>query len=154
MKLPVQGRELLLSTGRTDYGLQASVQRTGVRNAFYVNTAAVYYAGATQPAAQDAQVIPTLIVGYEFKWTERTNLNMQVYVSTSVYDEDQTDLDELTANQVRVQPRSASSLDNWLLSLAFTENVQNINNTPGRRRLGGPCLHPAPPAGSLGQRGA
>ena len=106
------------------------MQRTGVRNAFYVNTAAVYYAGATQPAEQDSQVIPTLIVGYEFKWTERTNLNIQAYVSTSVYDEDQTDLEELTATKYEYSIGLRHRIDNWLLSLAFTENLQNINNTP------------------------
>ena len=60
VKIPWQGKELLLSTGRTDYGLQAALQRIGVRHAFYVNTAAVYYDGASQPAAQDSQVIPTI----------------------------------------------------------------------------------------------
>ena len=33
VKVPLQGEELLLSTGRTDYGLQAAVQRTGARHA-------------------------------------------------------------------------------------------------------------------------
>lgn len=130
VKIPVQGEQLLLSTGRTDYGLQASVQRTGVRNAFYVNTAAVYYAGARQPAQQDSQVIPTLIVGYEFKWTERTNLNIQVYASPSVYNDHQTDLEELTATKYEYSLGLRHRFDNWLVTGAFTENVQNINNTP------------------------
>ena len=130
MKIPVQGRELLLSTGRTDYGVQARCSATGVRNAFYVNTAAVYYAGASQPAFQESQVIPTLIVGYEFKWTERTNLNLQVYASPSVYDDETTDLDELTATKYEYSLGLRHRFDNWLVTAAFTENVQNINNTP------------------------
>jgi len=50
VKIPVDGRRLLLSTGRTDYGVQASLQRPSNHHAFYADLAAVYYAGATQPA--------------------------------------------------------------------------------------------------------
>lgn len=129
-KIPVQGEKLLLSTGRTDFGLQAALQRAGVRHAFYLNAAAVYYDGARQPAAQDSQVIPTLIVGYEFKWTERTNLNVQGYLSRSVYSHEQTDLDELTGSKYEYSLGLRHRIDNWLLSFAFTENLQNVNNTP------------------------
>ena len=130
MKVPSQGEELLLSTGRTDYGLQAAVQRAGTRHAFYLNTAAVYYAGARQPARQEAQLIPTLVVGYEFKWTGKTNLNAQAYVSRSVYSHEMTDLDELTATKYECSLGLRHRIENWLLTLALTENVQNVNNTP------------------------
>ena len=63
VKVPVAGQPRLLSTGRTDYGVQASLQRRGDRHALYANLAAVYYAGALQPAPQEAQIIPTLILG-------------------------------------------------------------------------------------------
>ena len=95
-KIPVAGQRLLLSTGRADYGVQASLQRRGRNHAFYVDLAAVYYAGSSAPAPQDSQVIPTLVVGYEYKLTANTNVNLQAYVSESVYSSDQTDLDELT----------------------------------------------------------
>src|SRR6185503_6952506 len=96
VKIPVGGKRLLLSTGRTDYGMQASFQRFGNHHAIYVDVAAVYYAGADDPAPQDAQVVPTLVLGYEYKLTARTNLNLQAYVSPSVYGGETTDLDELT----------------------------------------------------------
>jgi hypothetical protein len=130
VKLPLQGKRLLLSTGRTDYGIQAALQRVGIRHAFYVNTAAVYYAGVTEPAAQDAQVIPTLIVGYEFKWTARTNLNIQAYASRSVYSSRQTNLDELLGTKYQYSIGLRHRRENWLISLGLNENVQNINNTP------------------------
>lgn len=129
-KLPWQGREILLSTGRADYGLQAALQRTGIRHGVYFNGAAVYYAGASMPAMNDSQVIPTLIAGYEFKWTERTNLNFQVYASKSVYSDETTDLDELTATKYQYSLGVRHRRDNWLLTFAFMENVQNVNNTP------------------------
>jgi Protein of unknown function (DUF3187) len=130
VKIPWQGSEVLLSTGRVDYGLQAALQHTGIRHGFYVDTAAVYYAGASMPAMNDSQVIPTLIVGYEFKWTQRTNLNFQVYASKSVYSDETTDLEELTATKYEYSLGVRHRLDNWLLTLALTENVQNVNNTP------------------------
>ena len=77
VKIPVAGKRLLLSTGRTDYGVQASLQHARNRHAFYVDAAAVYYAGATEPAPQDSQIVPTLVVGYEYQLTARTNLNLQ-----------------------------------------------------------------------------
>jgi hypothetical protein len=54
VKVPVGGRRLLLSTGRTDYGIQASLQRFGNHHALYLDAAAVYYAGARDPAPQDS----------------------------------------------------------------------------------------------------
>jgi Protein of unknown function (DUF3187) len=130
VKVPVDGKRLLLSTGRTDYGIQASLQRPSNHHAIYVDVAAVYYAGASQPAPQDSQIIPTLVVGYEYKLTPRTNLNLQAYVSTSVYGSDQTDLDELTGMKYQYSIGVRHRWDNMIFTFGFTENVQNINNTP------------------------
>jgi hypothetical protein len=129
-KIPVDGERLLLSTGKTDFGVQASLQHPGTRHAFYVDLAAVYYAGANQPAPQDSQVIPTLVLGYEYKLTARTNLNLQAYVSTSPYSSDQTDLDELTGTKYQYTLGIRHRYDSMIFTFGFTENIQNINNTP------------------------
>ena len=130
VKIPVQGRKLLLSTGRTDYGVQASLQRHWNRHAFYADAAAVYYAGASQPAPQDSQVIPTVILGYEYKLTARTNLNAQVYISKSVYSHRQTDLEDLLGEKYQYSLGLRHRRGSWLFTGGITENVQNINNTP------------------------
>ena len=129
-KIPVTGRRLLLSTGRTDYGVQVSLQRPGNHHALYVDLAAIYYAGASQPAPQDSQIIPTLVLGYEYQLTARTNLNLQSYVSTSVYSHDQTNLDELTGTKYQYSIGLRHRWDNVIFTFGFTENVQNVNNTP------------------------
>jgi hypothetical protein len=129
-KIPVAGRRLLLSTGRADYGVQASLQRPGNKHAFYVDLAAVYYAGSSAPAPQDSQVIPTLVLGYEYKLTANTNVNLQAYVSESVYSDDQTDLDELTGMKYQYSLGIRHRRDNLIFTFGFTENVQNVNNTP------------------------
>jgi hypothetical protein len=130
VKITVAGRRLLLSTGNADYGLQASLQRLGVRHAFYLDAAAVYYDGSEEGAQHDAQVIPTIVFGYEFNFTPTTNLNLQGYISQSVYTRDQTDLDELLGVKYQYSLGFRHRMSNWLLSFGVTENLQNVNNTP------------------------
>lgn len=130
VKVPVGGRRLLLSTGRTDYGIQASLQRFGNHHALYLAAAAVYYAGASEPAPQDSQIIPTLVFGYERKLTDNTNLNLQGYISKSVYSHDQTDLEELLGEKYQLTLGIRHRMERFLISFGVTENLQNVNNTP------------------------
>jgi hypothetical protein len=130
VKLPVGGRRLLLSTGRTDYGLQASLQRFGHHHALYLDVAAVYYAGAIDPAPQEAQVIPTLVFGYERQLTNNTNINLQGYISTSVYSHEETDLEELLGEKFQLSLGIRHRMERFVLSFGVTENLQNVNNTP------------------------
>jgi hypothetical protein len=130
VKLPVGGERLLLSTGRTDVGLQLSLRHHGERQAWYVNAAAVHYAGTREPAPHESQVIPTLILGYERPLTARTNFNLQAYVSRSVFTERQTDLEELRGTKYQVSAGVRHRVRDMLLTFAVTENLQNINNTP------------------------
>ncbi|MFC4314158.1 DUF3187 family protein [Steroidobacter flavus] len=130
VKVPVDGTRQMLSTGHYDYGLQASLQRHGDRHAVYVDVAAVYYGGTDFPARQDAQVIPTLIVGYEYRLTPTTNINLQAYASTSADSKRLTDLDELTGNKYQYSLGIRHRRGRALLTFGVTENVQNLNNTP------------------------
>lgn len=130
IKVPVAGRRELLSTGRTDYGMQVSLQHRGQRQAFYVDAAAVYYDGASQVSPTGSQVIPTLIVGYERMLTPRTNVNLQGYISQSVYSRHETDLDELLGDKYQLSLGVRHRHNNVLLTFGITENLQNINNTP------------------------
>lgn len=130
VKVPVAGRRELLSTGRTDYGVQVSLQRKGQHHAFYVDAAAVYYDGASQVSPTGAQVIPTVIVGYERMLTASTNVNIQGYLSQSVYSHDETDLDELLGPKFQYSIGVRHRMSNFLVTFGITENLQNINNTP------------------------
>jgi hypothetical protein len=130
VKVPLQGRRELISSGRADYGLQASLQWFGNRNAFYCSTSAVYFTGASAPVRQDSQIIPTLILGYEYKLTPRTNVNLQAYASKSVYSHTTTDLEELTATKYQYSVGLRHRIRNVLITVAMNENLQNVNNTP------------------------
>lgn len=129
-KVPVAGRRSLLSTGHVDVGVQATLQRYWRRQAVYANLSGVYYAGNGGFIPSDAQVIPTLVLGYEHKLTARTNAILQGYVSPSVYSRKDTDLDELTAIKYQLSVGVHHRRGAHLFTFAATENMQNINNTP------------------------
>ncbi len=130
VKVPVGGERTLLSTGKTDFGVQASLQRFWERNALYLNVAGVYYAGAEYPVQQGSRVVPTLVFGWEYAFTRHTHFNLQGYISRSVYTHEQTDLDELTGEKYQYTAGVRHRWNQFLFSFGITENVQNINNTP------------------------
>jgi len=130
IKVAVAGERALLSTGRSDYGLQAAVQWRGGRQAFYANASAVYYSGGEFLVEHETQIVPTFIVGYEYALTPNTNLNIQGYASTSVYSHRDTDLEELLGNKYQLTAGFRHRRNNMVISFGITENVQNINNTP------------------------
>jgi hypothetical protein len=130
IKVAVAGERTLLSTGRSDFGLQAAAQWHGARQAFYANASAVYYSGGEFLVEHETQIVPTFIVGYEYALTPNTNLNIQGYASTSVYSHRDTDLDELLGNKYQLTAGFRHRRDDVVVSFGLTENVQNINNTP------------------------
>ncbi len=129
-KVPLDGARPLLSTGRTDVGLQVSARHLGDRNALHVDFSAVHYAGEEQPSPHESQVIPTLVVGWERQFTARTNVNLQAYASKSVYTRAQTDLAELLEDKYQLSLGFRHRFDDTIVSFAVTENLQNLNNTP------------------------
>lgn len=130
VKIPLAGQRDFLSTGRLDAGVQASAQRRGYRNAFYVDVATVWYGGGQSPSPQDKQVVPTLVVGYERRLTAHTNVNLQAYVSPSMYRSWETELPELRSTKYQMTLGMRHRVDNHVWTLGITENLQNINNTP------------------------
>jgi hypothetical protein len=129
-KVAVDGDRFLLSTGKSDYGLQITVQRrfgaTG-RHAVYLSGSGVYYAGSAL-ANDGSDIIPTLIAGYSFGLTPSTSLILQTYVSRSVVQG--STIDELTDDKYQYSLGLQTRTANFLFSAAFTENVANVQNTP------------------------
>ena len=130
-KIAVDGERFLLSTGKNDFGVQATMQRqlgaTG-RHAVYLSGSAVYYAGGPEAAGNDSQVIPTLIAGYSFGMTPRTSVILQGYASRSVVQH--STLSELTDNKYLLSLGLQSRSRDFLWSFAVTENISNYENTP------------------------
>ena len=132
VKIPVAGDRVLLSTGKTDYGTQVSLQKFHDNHAWYLSASAVYYTGSdTPPVAQESQIIPTVVFGYEYKLTADTNVNLQGYISQSVYSHKETDLDELLGEKYQASIGVRHRFNKqFLFTFGITENLQNVNNTP------------------------
>jgi Protein of unknown function (DUF3187) len=130
-KIAVDGERFLLSTGENDYGVQATLQRrigaTG-RHAVYLSGSAVYYAGGPEIPGDEEQWLPTFIAGYSFGLTQRTSAILQAYASRSVI-QDST-VEELTDDKYQLSIGLQSRRENFLWSLALTENISNFDNTP------------------------
>jgi hypothetical protein len=130
-KFAIEGERFLLSTGKHDYGLQATLQRrlgeTG-RHSIYLAGSAVYYVGGPEVPADDTQIIPTLIMGYSFGVTPQTSVILQAYASRSVVQN--TDIEELTEEKYQLSVGLQSRRRNVLWSFAVTENISNFGNTP------------------------
>lgn len=129
-KVPVRGKKDLLSTGRSDYGVQVTLQKFADHHAWYAAGSAVYYAGSPNFAPNDSRIIPTVVVGYERQLTANTHAILQGYISPSVYSHRDTDLDELLATKYQASLGVYHRIGAGLISFAVTENLQNLNNTP------------------------
>jgi hypothetical protein len=130
VKVPLSNRSAALSTGRADVGAQVSVQRFSGKHALYVNVAAVYYAGMDNFVSEPSRVLPTLVVGYERRLTPRTNAILQGYVSRSIYGRQQTELEELRGTKTQLSAGVHHRRAAHLFTVALTENIGYINNTP------------------------
>jgi hypothetical protein len=129
IKIPV-GSDSLLSSKRVDVGSQITAQVFRARHAFYANAAIVYYGGSPAPLRDPAMWVPTGILGYEYRWLEKTNLIAQAYASRSVFTSGTTDLKELTATKYQASFGLRQRMARGYWSMALTENVRNFNNTP------------------------
>jgi hypothetical protein len=129
-KVAFRGQKDFLSTGKSDFGVQATLQRFGEHHAWYVSGSAVYFDGRSSLTPTDPRIVPTLVVGWERKLSADTHLVLQGYVSPSVYTRDDTDLDELLDMKYQLSIGLYRRFGRGVLSFAFTENLQNFNNTP------------------------
>jgi hypothetical protein len=130
VKLPLGGTREWLSTGRTDYGVQASLLRRGSRHAFFSSLALVDYAGSDEELHPGAEIVPTLVFGLDSHLTGRTHSIVQFYASPSIFGDDETGLDELNSDKFLVSLGLRHHRGPHLVSFAVTENLANFNNTP------------------------
>jgi hypothetical protein len=129
-KVAWRGEKEFLSTGDSDYGVQATLQRFGDNHAWYVSASAVYYDGRSSLTPTDPQVVPTVVLGYERPLGDKTHLVLQAYVSDSIYSKEDTQLSELLDTKMQLSLGFYRRIGRGVLSFAFTENLQNFNNTP------------------------
>ena len=130
VKAALRGQRHFLSTGRTDYGAQVTLQRFLNRQALYLSASGVYYRGSPEFPQTDEQIVPTLVLGYERRMSSTTHLLVQGYVSPTVFSREETDLHELLATKYQLTIGFYHRVRRGIFSFAVTENLQNFNNTP------------------------
>jgi hypothetical protein len=129
-KVAWRGRKDFLSTGKSDFGAQVTMQRFGNGQAWYLSGSAVYYDGSSSVTPTDAQIVPTLVVGYERRMSPKTHMILQGYVSRSVYSHQDTDLHELLKTKYQLSLGFYRRFGRGVMSFALTENLSNFDNTP------------------------
>ena len=118
-----------LSTGRLTTACKHHCRGAAiVMRSMQILPPCICWCAATAP--QEAQVIPTLILGHEYQWTQHTNTVLQGYVSKSTYTSQKTDLDELNGPKYQLTLGVRHMRGNFLYTFGVTENLQNVNNTP------------------------
>jgi hypothetical protein len=120
--------QTIVSTGRTDYGLQATLQKKFPKSAFYLAASIVDFGGASLLPGVADSIIPTAIVGWERRVTRHTNFVAQFYASPSIVQD--TTLEELTKDKYQATFGLVSRRGRHAWSFALTENVSNFENTP------------------------
>jgi hypothetical protein len=129
VKLAWRDDQPFLSSGRSDAGLQLSLQKFFDRQAFYVTASGVYFTGSDNPVTPDLEeIIPTVVLGWERRLTRHTNAILQLYASPSVVAN--STLDELNADKYLVSLGLQAHRGGWFYRFALTENLQNFSNTP------------------------
>lgn len=130
VKIPIDGEREFLSTGNTDVGLQATLQRFAGRHAGYISAAAVLTKGSALTSSDRTEIVPTYIFGYEYSASRRTGFVAQFNVSPSVLKHEDTDLEELLATKYQITIGVRHRIDASVWSFGVTENFLNYNNTP------------------------
>jgi len=131
VKVPIDGQRDFLSTGHTDVGLEATLQRFAGRHAAYLSAAAVRTRGSVLTSSNDrTQIVPTYIFGYEYSYSEKTNIVAQYYISPSVFTHEDTDLPGLLKTKYQISVGVRHRVDASVWTFAITENMRNFDNTP------------------------
>lgn len=130
IKVPVDGRRDFLSTGEAEPGVQATLQYFGTRHAFYASAAAVRYGSDQLLPGTSRRIVPTGVIGIEYRWSPRTHWLLQGYVSRPTRPGHETELADLTRTKFQASLGVYRAFGSALLSLAITENLQHLNNTP------------------------
>jgi hypothetical protein len=130
VKLPLGGRRAFLSTGDVEPGVQATLQYFGAHHALYFSAAAVRYGDDPLLPASRHRIVPTAVVGYERRLSDRTHLMLQGYASRPAGSRSEVDVAELTRTKFQLSLGVYRLVGDALVSAALTENLQNLNNTP------------------------
>ncbi len=130
VKVPVAGRRDFLSNGNFDVGAQATLQYVGGRHGLSASLAAVNTRVSLAGEGLHRRLVPTLVAGYEFALYPRTGVIVQGSASRAVFGGEVSELRALRDPKYQYAIGLRHRFHRSSLTLALTENVKNVNNTP------------------------
>jgi hypothetical protein len=132
IKVAFRDHDFFHSSGRSDYGLQLSLQRFFGKQALYLTVSEVYFSGfdreAVDPSPLVRNWITTLVVAYERRFFGPVNGIFQLYRSPSTVSG--TSLEELKQTKYTLTGGLQWNIKGWVWRLGVTENLRNFENTP------------------------
>jgi hypothetical protein len=126
-KVALGSDQRLVSSGTNDYGLQATLQRFFKKQALYASVSAVNFRNPDE-VFETIEIVPTVLLGYEFKLTRHTNGILQFYASPSVFEE--STVPELTDEKYLLTLGFQTRRRNTVYRFGITENISNFSVTP------------------------
>ncbi len=130
MKVPVGGRREFLSNGHVDVGIQTTLQHVSGRHGAYAGASAVYTRASLAGVTLGKELVPALVLGYEYAWSRHTTLLGQVSASRSAVDRRVTRLASLLDPKYQYALGVRHRVGRAVITVAITENAFNVNNTP------------------------
>jgi hypothetical protein len=132
IKAAFRDHDFVHSSGRSDYGVQLSLQRFFERQALYLTFSEVYFSGFDPDTIDPPPVvrnwISTLVIAYERRFIGPVNGIFQLYRSPSTVEG--TSLDELKQTKYQLTGGLQWQHKGWVWRLGVTENLRNFENTP------------------------
>jgi hypothetical protein len=132
IKAAFRDTDFFHSSGRSDYGVQLSLERFFRRQALYLTFSEVYFSGfdprALDPPPVVRHWISTLILAYERRFVGPVNGIFQLYRSPSTVEG--TSLEDVKQTKYQLSGGLQWQHKQWVYRLAVTENLRSFENTP------------------------
>jgi hypothetical protein len=132
IKVAFRDTDFFHSSGRSDYGVQVSLERFFRRQAFYLTFSEVYFSGfgprTLNPPPVVRHWISTLILAYERRFMGPVNGIFQLYRSPSTVGG--TSIEGVKQTKYQLSGGLQWQRKGWVYRLGVTENLRNFENTP------------------------
>jgi len=139
VKVPIDGQRDLLSTGHTTSACRRRCSASPDRHAAYLSAAAVRTQGSVLTGNDRTQIVPTYIFGYEYSYSEKTNIVAQYYVKPERVHARGQPICPGCSRQVSDIARPAPSRRASVWTFAITENMRNFEQHARHRfQIAGP----------------
>lgn len=130
VKVPVQGTRRFVSTGKADFGLQATLRGARGPHSGFVSVSGVSSGGGGIVEAHRRQFVPALTAGYEYALGQGTSAFAQGHATRYALDSSDTDIGGLRQAKVQATLGMRHRTGRSTVSLALIEGFGAYNGLP------------------------